>query len=151
MTLLSQILRPASTPLTFSLRSLSTSAPLIGADALGLSMAGIISVYIRLALGGQFEPEIYWRLWPLFGVMLLIYGLAQLYPAVGLSPVEELRRLCLCTTLFYMSMGAFVFLAREGTTYSRGIFLMAWLLSMVGVWLSRIAGVCEFGKQFRQR
>ncbi|MBE7386041.1 MAG: undecaprenyl-phosphate galactose phosphotransferase WbaP [Leptolyngbya sp. SIO1E4] len=138
MTPLSQILRPASAPLTFSLRLLSTSAPLVVADALGLILAGIISVHVRLALGGQFEPELYWQLWPLLGIMLLIYGVANLYPAVGLSPVEELRRLCLSTTLFYMALGAVIFLTREGTTYSRGIFLMAWLLSMGGSWLSRV-------------
>ena len=138
MTLLSQIFRPASAPLRFSLRSLFTSAPLIGADIIGLVLSSVISVYVRLAFQGQFEPELYWRLWPLLGVMIMIYGVANLYPAVGLSPVEELRRLCLSTTLFYMALGAIIFLTREGTTYSRGIFLMAWLLSMLGVWLSRI-------------
>jgi len=138
MTPLSQIFKPASAPLTFSLRSLSTSAPLIVADLLGLLVACVISVRVRHALGGQFEPELYWRLWPILGIIVLIYAVAKLYPAVGLSPVEELRRLCLSTTLSYMALGAVIFLTREGTTYSRGIFLMAWVLSVVGVWLSRI-------------
>lgn len=120
------------------MRSTSTSLPLAGADLFGLLVAGVVSVRVRLALGGQFEPEIYWQLWPLLGVMVLIYGVARLYPAVGISPVEELRRLCLSTTLFYMALGAVIFLTREGTTYSRGIFLSAWLLSMAGVWLARL-------------
>lgn len=147
MTPLSQLLRPPSAPLAFSLRTLSMSAPLIGADILGLLVAGVVSVYGRLALNGQFEPEIYWRLWPLLGVMVLIYGVAKLYPAIGISPVEELRRLCLSTTLCYMALGAVIFLTREGTTYSRGIFLAAWLLSIAGVWLSRLA-VRHFCSQF---
>ncbi len=114
------------------------SASLMGADIFGLSIAVIICVYLRLLFGGILEPIVYWQLWPLMGMLLLIYSVAGLYPAVGLSPVEELRRLCLSTTLFYMVLGAVIFLTREGTTYSRGIFLMAWPLSMFGVWLVRI-------------
>lgn len=135
---MTQLLSPAHAPITFSLRSVPTSLLLIGADVIGLLFASVISVYVRLALNGQFVPELYWQLWPLLGVMVLIYGVARLYPGVGLSPVEELRRLCLSTTLFYMALGAVIFLTREGTTYSRGIFLMAWLLSMSCVWFSRI-------------
>lgn len=139
MTPLTQLLKPAYVPLTFSLRSLSTSIPLIVADVFGLIVAGFISVHIRHSLGGQFEPVLYWNLWPLLGTIVIIYAVARLYPAVGLSPVEELRRICLSTTLFYMALAAVIFLFREGTTYSRGIFLMAWISSMVGVWLSRIS------------
>jgi len=108
------------------------------ADVLGLMIAVYASVMIRLALNGQFEPVLYWNLWPLLTMVVVMYGLARLYPGVGLSPVEELRRLCLTTTLFYFALAAVIFLFREGTTYSRGIFLMAWPLSMAGVWLARI-------------
>ena len=138
MTPISQILGPTYAPIAFSLRSVPTSVLHIGADTIGLLLASVISVYVRLVLNGQFEPELYWQLWPLLGIMILIYGVAGLYPGVGLSPVEELRRLCLSTTIFYLALGAVIFLTREGTTYSRGIFLMAWVLSMIGVWLSRI-------------
>lgn len=139
MTPLTQLLRPTYAPLTFSLRSLSTAAPLLGADILALMTAGYFSVMVRYHFNGQFEPTLYWKLWPLLSTILVIYAIAKLYPAVGLSPVEELRRICLSTTLFYLALAAVIFLLREGTTYSRGIFLMAWLLSMTGVWLFRIS------------
>lgn len=139
MTPFTQRLKPAYGPLTFSLRSVSTAAPLIAADILGLTTAVYISVMVRYVLGGQFEPTLYWSLWPLLGMVVLMYALARLYPAVGLSPVEELRRLCLTTTLLYFAFAAVIFIFREGTTYSRGIFLMAWPLSMAGVWLARIS------------
>ncbi|MGF1461091.1 MAG: undecaprenyl-phosphate galactose phosphotransferase WbaP [Leptolyngbyaceae cyanobacterium] len=138
MTPLTQLLKPAYGPLTFSLRSLSTAAPLVGADMIGLIAAVYVSVMVRYSFDGQFEPVLYWSLWPLSGMVILIFGLARLYPAIGLSPVEELRRLCLSTTLFYFALAAVIFLFREGTTYSRGIFLMAWPLSMAGIWLARI-------------
>ena len=139
MTPLTQLLKPAYGPLTFSLRSVFTAVPLMAADMLGLMIAVYTSVMIRLVLGGQFEPVLYWNLWPLLAMVVVMYGLARLYPGVGLSPVEELRRLCLTTTLFYFALAAVIFLFREGTTYSRGIFLMAWPLSMAGVWLARIS------------
>lgn len=138
MTPLIQLLKPAYGPLTFSLRSVFTAAPLMVADVIGLMIAVYISVMIRLALRGQFEPVLYWNLWPLLAMVVVMYGMAKLYPGVGLSPVEELRRLCLTTTLFYFALAAVIFLFREGTTYSRGIFLMAWPLSMIAVWLARI-------------
>jgi Undecaprenyl-phosphate galactose phosphotransferase WbaP len=138
MTPLPQILRPALIPIAISLRSLPTLSLLLVADGVALTISSIISIYVRLAFGGRFAPHLYWQLWPLILVMLATYGIAKLYPAIGLSPVEELRRICFSTTLIYMGLGAFVFLLREGLTYSRGIFLMAWLLSMACVWLGRI-------------
>jgi len=138
MTPLTQLLKPAYGPLTFSLRSVSTAAPLVVADVIGFVAAAYISVMVRYIFGGQFEPILYWSLWPLLGAVIVMYGLARLYPGVGLSPVEELRRLVLTTTLFYLALAAVIFLFREGTTYSRGIFLMAWPLSLAGVWLSRL-------------
>ncbi len=138
MTPLTQLLKPVYGPLNFSLRTVSTAAPLVVADIVGFVTAVYISVMVRYVFNGQFEPILYWSLWPLLGMVLFLYGLARLYPAVGLSPVEELRRLVLTTTLFYFALAAVIFLFQEGETYSRGIFLMAWPLSMAGVWLSRI-------------
>lgn len=133
-----QILSSTVTPLTLSLRSLPTVLFLVITDVISLSAASILSVYLRLALNGQFQVQLYLNLWPLIGVTVLTFAVARLYPAVGLSPVEELRRLCISTTLLYLALGAFIFLLREGTTYSRGIFLMAWVFSLVLVWLARI-------------
>lgn len=107
-------------------------------DFLALGIAGFASVYIRLAFNGQYEPSLYWQLWPILGLFLLAYAVAGLYPAVCLSPVDELRRICLSTTFTYLVLGAGIFLFREGETYSRGVFLMAWVLSLVGVLLCRL-------------
>jgi Undecaprenyl-phosphate galactose phosphotransferase WbaP len=138
MTSLIQLLKPARAPLTFSLQTFSTAAPLLVADVFGLALAVFTSVHVRHALGGQYEHALYWNLWPLLGLVIAVYAIAQLYPAVGMSPVEELRRICLSTTLFYLALSAVIFLFREGETYSRAVFLMAWLLSLGGVWLSRV-------------
>lgn len=110
---------------------------LASVDLLCLSLAGIISVWIRLVFDGQFHPSLYWRLWPVTGIFLLGYALSSLYPGIAMSPVEELRRLTLTNTLLYLLLGSSIFLFREVALYSRAAFLMAWLLSMVFVIIGR--------------
>ncbi|MGC1308261.1 MAG: undecaprenyl-phosphate galactose phosphotransferase WbaP [Phormidesmis sp.] len=121
-----------------------TLITLLGIDLLCLSLAGIVSVWVRLLLDGQFHPSLYWRLWPIAGVFILAYALANLYPGIAMSPVEELRRLMLTTTLLYLLLGSSIFLFREVELYSRAAFLMAWLLSMLFVIVGRyvIRGLC---------
>lgn len=114
-----------------------TLATLISIDVLCLSLAGIASVWLRLLTGGQFHPSLYWRLWPVTGIFVLTYALASLYPGIAISPVEELRRLTLATTLLYLLLGSSIFLFREVALYSRGAFLIAWLLSLLFIIIGR--------------
>ena len=126
-------------PLRVRSHPLYMVAALMTADTIMVSMAGFTSISLRLYLNGQFEPAIYWRLWPLIGLFIFTYGLAGLYPGVVMSPVEELRRVFLTTTLLYLSLGSAIFLFREVEIYSRAAFLMAWGLSIVFVLLGRYA------------
>lgn len=136
---LSRTLKPAITTLKISSRSWPMIGVFLASDTLALTIASLAGVYVRLAFNGEYHPSLYWQLWPLIGLFLLAYGASGLYPTVGLSPVDELRRICLSTTLTYLVMGAAVFLFREGETYSRGVFLLAWLFSLLAVLLSRFA------------
>lgn len=129
-------------PVISSLRMSTRAWPMIGllavSDVLALILAGIASVYGRLVLSGGYDPAFYWNLWPILGIFLLTYGLAGLYPAVGVSPVDELRRVVLATTFTYLVLGAGLFLIREGDTYSRGVFVIAWVLSLGAVLAGRL-------------
>jgi len=131
--------QPVLMSLRMSTRSLPMIAILGGSDLLALTLAGTAGVYLRLVFGGQYEPILYGQLWPIVGVFLLAYAAAGLYPAVGLSPVDELRRICLSTTFTYLVLGAGLFLTRESETYSRGVFLLAWIFSLGVVLLGRLA------------
>jgi Undecaprenyl-phosphate galactose phosphotransferase WbaP len=135
---LNRTLQPALSALTISIRSYPTIALMLSADLLALVAAGLISVYVRLLFDGQFHPSLYWQLWPIFVLFLLGYAAVGLYPGVALSPVEELRRTSVTTTLIYLVLGVTIFLRREGEVYSRGIFLMAWGLSLLMVLLGRV-------------
>jgi Undecaprenyl-phosphate galactose phosphotransferase WbaP len=134
---LNRTLQPTLSALTVSTRSWPTLAVTIATDLLALSLAGSLSVYIRLFLDGQFHPSLYWVLWPVLGLFIVAYATGGLYPGVALSPVDELRWISLSTTLIYLALGATVFLRREGEVYSRGVFVLAWVLSIVLVLLAR--------------
>lgn len=128
---LKRTLSPTLLALTISTRSWPTYVVLIGSDLLALILAAVISVYTRLALEGQFHPALYWQLWPVLGLFIAAYAIVGLYPGVAISPVDEMRWICLTTTLMHLALAAMVFMRREGEIYSRGAFIMAWVLSIL--------------------
>lgn len=134
---LNRTLQPALSALSVSTRSWQTIALMISADAIALSFAGISSVYIRLYFDGQYHPSLYWQLWPVLGLFLLVFAAIGLYPGVTITPVEELRRTSLATTLMYLALAGAIFLRREGEVYSRAVFLMAWGLTLIFVLVGR--------------
>nr|WP_228035092.1 undecaprenyl-phosphate galactose phosphotransferase WbaP [Oculatella sp. LEGE 06141] len=110
---------------------------MVGSDLLALGLAGVLSVYIRLFLDGKYHPMLYWQLYPVLGLFILAYATVGLYPGVALSPVDELRWISLASSLIYLALGSATFLRREGEVYSRGVFLIAWGLSIILVLLGR--------------
>jgi Undecaprenyl-phosphate galactose phosphotransferase WbaP len=135
---LNRTLRPAISALGISTRSWPTVAIMIGSDLIALALAGVLSVYIRLLLDGKYDPILYWQLYPVLGLFILAYATVGLYPGVAISPVDEVRWISLSTSLIYLALGSATFLRREGEVYSRGVFLMAWVLSIVLVLLGRM-------------
>ncbi len=127
---LNRTLGPAITALSVSTRTFPTFAMMVGSDLLGLGVAALISVYVRFILDGQFQLPLYWQLLPLMGLFTVAYAAVGLYPGVAISPVDELRWVTVSTSLVYFVLGSTIFLRREGEVYSRGIFLLAWLLSI---------------------
>lgn len=134
---LNRTLSPTLVALTISTRSWPTYVLMVGSDLLALVVAGAIAVYSRLALEGQFHPSLYWQLFPMLGLFLAAYSMVGLYPGVAVSPVDEIRRISLTTTLMYLVLAAMVFMRREGEIYSRGIFVIAWSLSVLLVIVGR--------------
>ena len=127
---LNRTLGPAISALSVSTRTFPTFAMMVGSDLLGLGLAALISVYVRFILDGQFQLPLYWQLLPLMGLFTVAYAAVGLYPGVAISPVDELRWVTVSTSLVYFVLGSTIFLRREGEVYSRGIFLLAWLLSI---------------------
>jgi Undecaprenyl-phosphate galactose phosphotransferase WbaP len=114
-----------------------TIATLVAGDVLTLTALMAGTVWVRFMLGGVFELQTYWQLWPALVLFVAVYALLGLYPGVGLSVPEEIRRVFTATTTVYLLLGSTTFLFKEAETFSRAIFLVAWVLSLVGVPLTR--------------
>jgi Undecaprenyl-phosphate galactose phosphotransferase WbaP len=70
-------------------------------------------------------------------IFALIYGIAKLYPAIGVSPVEELRLLSISTTVVFLWLGTLTFYLHNFERYSRASFGLAWLFALILVPTSR--------------
>ena len=118
-------------------RPAATVAALVLADLFALIAAGVLAVVLRGVFDQGFNHSLYYALWPAMALFVAVYFIVGLYPGMGLAPAEELRRLTLATTLVYLVLAAGTFLFKEGNTYSRAVFLGAWVLSVVLVPLVR--------------
>ncbi|MEM8603259.1 MAG: undecaprenyl-phosphate galactose phosphotransferase WbaP, partial [Cyanobacteria bacterium P01_H01_bin.121] len=136
-TTLQKTLRPAISGIKRVARPWPMMVTLLGADLIGIATAVYLGVTLRLWFEGVFDPEFYWRLWPLLAVFTVIYAVFGLYPGVGLSPVDELRSVSVATTLSYLLLGSVIFFFKEDRFYSRGAFLMAWVFSIALVIIAR--------------
>jgi Undecaprenyl-phosphate galactose phosphotransferase WbaP len=116
--------------------ALMTASFLVG-DVLAVSASLAAAVLGRWAFGGDYAPEEYLRLCPLPFLFGAVFAAMGLYPGIVQSAVSELRRLTLTTTFAYLSIGATLFVTREGPQFSRGVFLVSWLLTVLALPLTR--------------
>ncbi len=122
--------RGPATPLRPRLRPGITSALYLVSDLFALALAALLAVGLKAALDPAFDSRPYAHLAPVLLFFPLAYALAGAYPGIGLAPPEELKRLTLATTLVYLALGAATFLFKEGATYSRAVFLLAWAMAL---------------------
>lgn len=119
-------------------RRLYKTLLLVFTDLATLILTGVLAMYLRSALLGNLEfTDQYVRLLPILAFFIGVYALAGLYPGTGLSPVEELRRIFLSTTLVFVLVTATAFWVRYGGVYSRGVFAMHWAIALFAVQLDR--------------
>jgi Undecaprenyl-phosphate galactose phosphotransferase WbaP len=113
----------------------------VTSDLVALFLVSFFSVGVRYALGGQFNPMLYWNLAPSLGFFLVANALVGLYPAILISPPEELKKLTQSTSVMFLALSGVVFLSKQGDHYSRGIFVMAWIGALffvpMGRWIVR--------------
>jgi Undecaprenyl-phosphate galactose phosphotransferase WbaP len=83
-----------------------------------------------MALQRHGVPPIYNDLWPALALFLIIFALENLYPGVGVGPVEMLRKLIRGSSIVYLMLTTGLFLAKGADLQSRGAFFMSWLLTI---------------------
>jgi Undecaprenyl-phosphate galactose phosphotransferase WbaP len=120
-------------------RPWAMSAVLMFADAFALALA----VAVGFRLWRFINPDI-----PPLGIVMLVapasamaaFAHADLYPGVGVTAVQQIRRLWRSISLVYLLLTAALFLSKNGESYSRGGFFVAWIASLglvpVGRWIA---------------
>lgn len=106
------------------------------ADYFAVAFSFVLAVAIRDLFQGQLSREMYFSLWPLLLLFPCAYYLAGLYQ-LGLAEPEELRRLTYATATNFAVLGAMTFLYKVGVLYSRGMFVVAFGLTLLAVPLMR--------------
>lgn len=124
---------------------------LVLTDMTALLLAALIAVAVRALLGqfagflasfdflysGSFDPGVYLRLLPLIFIFIAVYAWRGLVPAIGISPVEELRRLSVSTSIVALALASIAYLSKTPTFYSRIVFGLFWILALALVPLGR--------------
>jgi Undecaprenyl-phosphate galactose phosphotransferase WbaP len=116
-------------------RPLATGLVLMATDAAGLLLAALLATYLWLLVNS--EAGSYYGIWRTVPLFLAAYATFGLYPGVGLSPVEELRRITAATSIVFLALAGATFLRKDVATFSRGIFVLKLLLSAALVPLAR--------------
>jgi Undecaprenyl-phosphate galactose phosphotransferase WbaP len=116
-------------------RPAATGLVLATADTAGFAVAALLATWLWQLVNPAAGR--YYGIWSTAPLLLAAYALLGLYPGVGLSPVEELRRLTAANGVVFLALAGAIFLRKDVEAFSRGVFLMKWLLATALVPLAR--------------
>lgn len=123
---------------TFQHRRLIMSAFLLFSDSLVISGAILVSIALWKQVRTDLQVDAHFSMiLPTMMFFAFIYHLMALYPAIGIGPVEELKRLTISTFFVMLALTTTSFFLRNTTVFSRATLLISWALITVGVPLSR--------------
>jgi Undecaprenyl-phosphate galactose phosphotransferase WbaP len=103
---------------------------LLSADTTSFLLSGFLAVGVRIILNESWRFDLFLQTLPTLAISLIFYGLIGLYPAVGMSPVEELKKLVTTETLVVLALAAVSFWTRNASHYSRLTLTLTWLFSI---------------------
>ena len=119
-------------------RRLVMSAFLLFSDVLAICIPILISIELWQQVRADINVKAHVSMiLPTILFLAFIYHLMALYPAIGMGPVEELKRLTISTFFGMLSLITISFFARNTTLFSRAALLISWTLITVSVPLSR--------------
>ena len=104
---------------------------LLISDMLSLFLAGSLALFLWTFVRDDLRPQNYSIIVPFLVVFALVFTITDLYPAVGISPVEEFRLLTITTTLVFLGLGTLSFYLRNVENFSRASFGLAWLFAII--------------------
>jgi len=124
--------------LTIQHRRLVMSAFLLLSDSLAISGSILTSIALWKQVRADLQVDAHLSMiLPAVIFFAFIYHLMALYPAIGIGPVEELKRLTISTSFVMLALITASFFLRVTSTFSRATLIIAWLLIMISSPLSR--------------
>lgn len=103
---------------------------LIYADIFSFLVSGLLAIIVRVIFKLPHSFELFRQTLPIMIGSLIFFGLSGLYPAIGMSAVDELRKLVTTTTIVVLSMTALSFWMRNAVDYSRLTLTLTWMFSI---------------------
>lgn len=107
-------------------------------DLLALFLSGLIAVQSRFLFEGFDNPDFYYKSAPLLFLFPIVYALTKLYPGIGITPTDELRKIFKVSTLVIVLFTVFLFIIQQGADFSRYILVLFWLITSLVVPVVRL-------------
>jgi Undecaprenyl-phosphate galactose phosphotransferase WbaP len=123
-------------------RSAATYSPtasfcLLVSDFVALSALFWLAVWSKSIFNPDLSLRFYLEIFPSVIIFLVAFLSQGLYPALLLHPAEEVRRISHSITAVFLVLVSMTFLLKNGTEYSRFVFVAAWALGTPSVLLGR--------------
>jgi Undecaprenyl-phosphate galactose phosphotransferase WbaP len=115
----------------------ATTASIVAADILALSVVYWIAVLARYLLVPNYTLAFYLQLYPGIALFLVAFLLQGLYPGILIHPAEEIRRVSYGVTTVFLLIAAATFIARDANFYSRSVFILTWTAGVPAILVTR--------------
>lgn len=103
---------------------------LLISDVFALLLAGSLAILIRQLFGRMLYQEYHRLLGLVICGLIPIYFSKRLYPGIGISPPDEIRKLFWSTSAGMALVAILLFLSQRGLRYSRSIFVLFWFFAV---------------------
>lgn len=113
------------------------SGLLIFSDSISFLFAWVVASGVIRLFGGELSLAQFLEIFPFIVLSIVVFALRGLYPAIGISPVNELRRLTVSTTAIFLLLAAMTFWLRNPENYSRINLTLTWATALAMVPLGR--------------
>ncbi len=100
-------------------------------DLLSFVVAGLMSIALRSFFGDYWRFDLFIQIVPVMFVSGFLFALYGLYPGVGVSAVEELKRLITGNTLLVLVFASLSFWFRNAEDFSRLTLTSTWMISII--------------------
>ncbi|MBN1535640.1 MAG: undecaprenyl-phosphate galactose phosphotransferase WbaP [Anaerolineales bacterium] len=129
--------KPTLNSISSSMARLWMGFVLLFSDLVSLLFASSLALVIWSQVRSDLILKDYLSIAFLVFMFPLSYVLTGLYPAIGKSPVEELRGLTIATTVVFLLLGTMSFYMHNAERFSRASFGIAWVFALFMVPVSR--------------